>query len=799
MTNHDKQRAGLPANLVAAVSLALLLASCSSPQEKAAEFVAQAQKLYAAGDYDGAALEARNAAQIEPKNAEARYLIALVFEQKAEVREAIGSLLIAVDANPQHEKAQLKLGTLFFFVGAYAEAEKHAGIAAGLAPGNPEVLLLQARLLLQKKDYAGGLTTLDSVIASDPGNLDALVLKAILLTQSDPQAALAFIDTTIKNMDAQQARGLRRMRIPLLADLQPALVESELKSLMSDFPEDDEYPVQLAGHYAQSGRVDDAEKTIRTLAERRPKDVNVRLGLVQFLAERRGAEAAEAALKEFAAELPDRPELGMALARRYEQTKRPDLAVATYQDIAKREPKTPAGLSARNKVAQIAFVRGNADEGRKLIDAILADVPEEPEALLVRAGLRIDEGKYDDAIADLRTILRSKETAEPALLLLAQAYVRTNNPTLAADTYRRLLAVNPLQATAATSLAAILADQNDLPGAVQTLGDYLRNAPNDMVTLAALTGFQLRQGDDKAAEITARRIMAIEGQPGIGEFQLGRVYQLRQQYPEALQAFRASRKLRPDDPLPLEGLADVLVASGKTDLAIQELRSYLKTRPDQPQARYVLAGILAGQGDKAGARAAYEQLLKGQPDVAVHYIGLARLEESPASRVVILERGLKAAPRDNGLRRLLAEDYQRVRRQDDAIRLYEEILAAEPKHPAATNDLAALLLDHRTDQASHQRALDLARTFADSRNPLALDTLGWAYYRTGDADQAARVLERAVAINSNVPVLHYHLGMAYLAAGNTARAKEALGAATADSKADYAGLDAARQALAGLK
>jgi Flp pilus assembly protein TadD len=182
----------------------------------------------------------------------------------------------------------------------------------------------------------------------------------------------------------------------------------------------------------------------------------------------------------------------------------------------------------------------------------------------------------------------------------------------------------------------------------------------------------------------------------------------------------------------------------------------------------------------------------------VHYRNLARLESAAEARIVIYQRGLKAVPADPELSRLLAEDFQRAKRHEEAIRLYERLVTANPKLQAETNDLAALLLDHRTDKASFERALELARSFAGSQNPLALDTLGWAYYRTGDFAQATRTLEQAVAGNGELPVLRYHLGMAYLAMGNKAGARAELAKAVAAPKADFTGLDNARNALANI-
>ena len=76
-----------------------------------------------------------------------------------------------------------------------------------------------------------------------------------------------------------------------------------------------------------------------------------------------------------------------------------------------------------------------------------------------------------------------------------------------------------------------------------------------------------------------------------------------------------------------------------------------------------------------------------------------------------------------------------------------------------------------------------------------LDTLGWAYYRTKDYPKAVANLERAVAGGGQVSLLHYHLGMAYLANGNPANAREELRKAVSLAKGEYPGLAQAKVEL----
>ena len=109
---------------------ALLMTACGSPEKRAADYLVKAQALYDSGDYVNARLEAQNAAQVEPKNAKARYLLALVAEQNKEYQQMFGHLLVAVDGDPSNVEARLKLATLYFLGQSWEDAAKQALAAA---------------------------------------------------------------------------------------------------------------------------------------------------------------------------------------------------------------------------------------------------------------------------------------------------------------------------------------------------------------------------------------------------------------------------------------------------------------------------------------------------------------------------------------------------------------------------------------------------------------------------------------------------------------------------------------------
>ncbi|MCX5682969.1 MAG: hypothetical protein NT049_04715, partial [Planctomycetota bacterium] len=106
MANSNRRR--VPAALL--LCLFAGLAGCDSPQEKAADFFQKAEQFYADGDLVRAKLQLRNTLQVDPKNARALYLLALVNEREEDYPMVLANLQMAVEADPRYVDARVKLG-----------------------------------------------------------------------------------------------------------------------------------------------------------------------------------------------------------------------------------------------------------------------------------------------------------------------------------------------------------------------------------------------------------------------------------------------------------------------------------------------------------------------------------------------------------------------------------------------------------------------------------------------------------------------------------------------------------------
>ena len=130
---------------------------------------------------------------------------------------------------------------------------------------------------------------------------------------------------------------------------------------------------------------------------------------------------------------------------------------------------------------------------------------------------------------------------------------------------------------------------------------------------------------------------------------------------------------------------------------------------------------------------------------------------------------------------------------DEAEKAYERVLAVEPRAPVAANNLAWLYV---ASNRNLDQALQLAQTAHQAlpQEPSVSDTLGWIFVQKDMADRAVPFLEASAKNAPNDPTFHYHLGTAYLKAGDADKARGSLKKALA-LKSDFAGADEARKAL----
>jgi tetratricopeptide (TPR) repeat protein len=113
---------------------------------------------------------------------------------------------------------------------------------------------------------------------------------------------------------------------------------------------------------------------------------------------------------------------------------------------------------------------------------------------------------------------------------------------------------------------------------------------------------------------------------------------------------------------------------------------------------------------------------------------------------------------------------ERGRRWPEAERDFQRALELNPEQPYVLNYLGYTWIDMGINL---EDALEMVRKAVALRpqDGDITDSLGWAYYRLGDYDEAVKYLERAVELRPEEPVIHDHLGDAYWKVGRKREAR----------------------------
>jgi tetratricopeptide (TPR) repeat protein len=780
------------------IAAVLAIAGCGGKEQRLAAHLEKGRTFYAAGDMDKARVELKNVLQINPKIAEAYFLSGMIEEKQSDWQKAFGNYQRTIDLEPGHPQASVRLGRLYLLGGDVVKAGTLAEEILLKRPGDAEASTLKAAVLAKNGNQPEASALVAEVIARDPRQSDAVALLAgLLVAQGRRDEAesvlLRGIEANSKNVDLRQAL----ISIYVQAR-EPAKAEEQFAALISTHPEVLAYRVGLAQLQTAAGNLDQAEATLRKAIEVKPDDDSRYLTLADFLTVRRSREVAQNFLVESVKVRPEAYALRFSLASLYRGKNDNARAEAVYRDIVEQDKLGPSGLAARSALAELRANHGRPDEAAALIAEVLKANPRDNQALMLRGRLAMERGDAMGAIGDYRAVLRDQPDSIPVITQLSRAHLVNGEQELARETLGKAVALFPDRPEVRMLLAEFKASTRDIKGAREDIEQVLKQAPQDLRAVSLKSDIEAAAGEWEAAEAT---LMALKkkspGDPRIDQ-KLGNLY-LAQKRPElAIAAYDAALAAVPGAIEPLTALSNLYLLQGKPQLAVARIEEALKATPENFLAQVLLGRMEAASKQFDKADAAFRKAVALNASIPGTHLELAnflaeRGDFAGAERAI--KDGLVVLPVNDTLLQQLAQVHMRGKNFDQAIAVFEDMATRDPGNDMAANNLASLLLDHRQDKASHERAKALARRFEHSRNPAYIDSLGWAYFRSGEYDRAAQLLRKAVEVAPGAAVLHYHLGMALHRKGDLAMAKPHLQKAL-DAKVEFPGVDEVRKILA---
>jgi len=775
---------------------AVLVAGCGGAEARRARHLDKGHAFLAAGNLDKARVEFRNALQIAPNDSEARYQNGVVDERLGNPREAAQFYQGAIDSDADSVQARTALGRLYLFAGAPESALQTIKPALIKHPDDAGLLTVRAAARLQMKDSGGALEDAERAVKLAPGSENAVaVLAGIYKAQGNPDSARALLEDAVR-------------RIPGTVDLRLALAqldsslgrEAEVEGLLIELtrlkPSDKSHRLRLAQYYARVDRIDEAERVLREAIKALPDD-DIKVALIDFLAARRGRDAAAGELNALIAANPKDDQLKFAQARFFEQGKEYAKAEAVYRGVIATAGLDASGITARNRLAALKVQTKDVAGARQLLAEVLDKNPRDNDALIMRGNLELAAKDPKSAIADLRSVLRDQPNSIGVMRTLARAHLANGEPALAEETMRRAVDANPKDAGAQLDLVQLLAELGKTAQAKPLIDELVKQQPHDMAALDAQFKVGVATRDDSEARAAADAMVAIQPKQPLGYFYQGALAEDGKHWDEALRKYSTALDLQPDSTEPLQAVVRVLLQLNRAPEAIKRLDDTAARFAALPFALNFKGEVLAKTGRLGEARPAFKSAIEREPKWWMPYRGLALAEaadhDSDAA-VATLQDGIAKAEHPAALVGDLAGLYERLGKPDSAIQVYEAALRRDPQSDMAANNLAMLLVNYRKDQPSLDRAKSLAARFSASANGELLDTYGWVLYKRGESPAAVAALQQALLKTPDSPVSLYHLGMAQAAAGQHDAARDNLTRSLKSGK-NFAGMAEAKATL----
>ncbi|HEY2201431.1 MAG TPA: tetratricopeptide repeat protein [Solirubrobacteraceae bacterium] len=789
------------ATLVAVALLAITgsLAGCSGPDARRAAYVARGQQYLADGKLEKARIEFANALQIAPQNPQARYLLGRVMERLGDVRGAAGMYQGAIEVDPEQREARAGLARLYVLTGHAEMALPLIEPTLARQPDNTELLIVRGLARLRLKDPTGALADAERAVHLSPSDSDAVsALAAVYSETGQPERAVTLLSSAIER--APEASALRQFLAGMyVARGEDKLAETQLREVVQIRPKELAPRLQLAALYTRTQRLDEAERTLGKATADLSSSEQAKLAYADFLVNH-STEKSEESLRALIAQDPRNLDLQLALGALEQRAGRAPEAVATYQAIITRDPEGPKSMAARDRIAAIDVVAGRKSEARSLLAEALERNPQDNDALVLRANLALGDGDPVSAIADLRVVLRDQPRSVSTLRSLARAHLANRSPALAEESLRTALAAAPQDVGVRVDLGELLARTQRADEAAALLEETVKTSPAGAAVRTALIEAYLDKGDLAAARGAAEQLKSARPGLPVGSYLAGLIAERQHRPEDAQRELEHALELQPSAIDALAALARLELGRGHGARAVALVRAASERMPANAEPYELLGEVYIAQKSNPAAIAALREAVRLAPKWWLPYRNLALTElaeKDTAAALAAYDAGVKATG-EPALVVDLAEVYLQQGRIDDAIRQYEALHQRRPTLEVASNNLAMLLVTYHHDQASLNRARDLTAAFAASGAAELLDTYGWVRLERGDVREALTALERASEEKPDSKVILYHLGMAYLKAGQAEKARTTLEAALAGG-ASFMGTQEARLALAQLK
>jgi len=789
--------------LTAASVLVASLVACGGADDRKVKYLEKGKAYLADKNYEKARIEIKNVLQIDPKFAEAYYIMGQLEEKKKELSKSLSNYKKAIELDPGHIKAKVSLAKIYVIAGTDDFINKAKQLLEEVKKVQP--VYSEADLILATIEYKTGskdraIKSLEEIVKNDTKLVDGVsLLSTVYLAAGEENKAIEVLADGVSNNPNNIS--LRLSLAKLLAknnDLSGA--EIHLKKMISIEPETFPLQVALASFYATSNQVDKAEAVLRKSIDQDDEDAQRYLVLVEMLASKVGVKEAGDELEQAIKNQPDLFELKFSQVKFYNKTGEREKAKTVLKQIINDKAYDIEGVRARLELANMLLDEGDKQGAKTYVTEVISEYPNNNDALFITSKLAMYDMDAISAINGLRTVVKNDPKNADASLLLAQAHELNKESALAENELKKSIENNPTNDQVHANYARYLASKGRIEEAVNVIDKALTYFKDSYSLMDIKLKIIASQG--KESEIIALLNMMEQANPSSADVNIarGHYFVSKREVTKAIEQFEIANQKTNDKYKTLKLIVNTYLSNNQAMKAMERLQVRLGKSPDDAIANYLAALVDLSQNKVVDARVKLNLASKSAEKwylpyklLASTYIADNNLEKA----IEIYRDAISKVSNVVEVQMQLAAIYEKQKNFTKAMDAYQKILDVNPGDKLAANNYSSLILDYG-NKADYPKALELLKGFDKLPQPALQDSLAWAYAKNDNNAKAVEILKPVVEKSPSVAIFRYHMGYALYHMGDLAAAKSHLKIAVS-SEQNFSGKDQAAELMKSIK
>jgi tetratricopeptide (TPR) repeat protein len=674
---------------------------------------------------------ARRAAQAAPNDPQLWFLLGYAARLNARYQESVDAYRRGLGLNASSVEGLSGLAQTYAMMGRSEDAERLLKQTVASDPRRRDDLLLLGDISMKAGDYAGALEWLQKAerIASD--------------ARSELLMAISY--QHLKQMDqANKYLELARRHAPDNPDVQRSMAgyyreegnySAAITALKSIHNPKADVTAELAYTFQLDGKLEDSSKLYAQAANAAPKDVGLQLSAAQAEVATGAIEKASPFLQRAAKIDANNYRLHAIRGEIAKLQERDQDAVQEYNTAIKNLPAGPIegplyAIQLHLDLMDVYKDLGDDDSAHRELGTAQAEIngldgqsPDRGQFLRLRALIRLDGGNLDGALGDIKDALAINQLDRNDMQLDGDILMKLGRVEDAIDVYKKILAADPDNRFALTSL-----------------------------------GYASRQaGRDDEAEKYFLRLVAVDPSLYIPHLALGDFYTARREFAKAQDSYSKAFALAPQKPLIVAGGMNAAIEAHNLNLAGAWLSRVTDEMTHEPQILRQRERYLSFAGDYRASAEVGQEAIKVLPrdrDVVV-YLGYDLLHlERYDDLLSLTSEYLSIFPKEPDLPLLEGYVHKHQGLNEQARQDFTEALNRDPEVVTAYVNRGYMLNDlHHAQEAASDFESALKREPGNGEAHLGLAYADLDLHKPQGALREAELAERALGDSREVHVI----------------------------------------------